>query len=124
MFVGWVKLKLIFLRKGTSVSRNNECKLYLIQSSENKKDELITYPANELYDSELFSACVNYLEAAKTPWLIMSVLHGLLWPTTVIAPYDLSKISDTERESRIRQQLDKVSSSNTILSVLNLQTSI
>jgi hypothetical protein len=60
-------------------------------------------PARELYVSPLFRAARAYAERHYGPgrWLILSALHGLVDPETVLAPYDLNlrQLSDREREA-------------------------
>ena len=60
-------------------------------------------PARELYVSPLFGAARAYAERHYGPgrWLILSALHGLVDPETVLVPYDLSlrQLSDREREA-------------------------
>jgi hypothetical protein len=47
-------------------------------------------PAADLYTGVLFRAARQYTEAQGGPWAILSALHGLILPDTVIAPYDIS----------------------------------
>ena len=60
-------------------------------------------PARNLYVSPLFRAARAYSERHYGPrrWLILSALHGLVDPETVLAPYDLSlrQLSAREREA-------------------------
>ena len=60
-------------------------------------------PARELYVSPLFRAASAYAERQYGPgrWLILSALHGLLDPNTILHPYDLSlrQLSAREREA-------------------------
>jgi hypothetical protein len=46
-------------------------------------------PAADLYVSSLFKKARTYAER-RGRWFILSALHGLLDPTTVIAPYDVT----------------------------------
>lgn len=45
--------------------------------------------AREMYTSQLFRFSRAYVEATCDRWFILSAHHGLLEPTTVIAPYNL-----------------------------------
>lgn len=45
--------------------------------------------AAELYTSDLFRKSVRYAEVTGASWAVLSALYGLVWPDTVIAPYDL-----------------------------------
>jgi hypothetical protein len=60
-------------------------------------------PACELYVSPLFRAARAYAERQYGPgrWLILSALHGLVDPDTILDPYDLSlrQLSAREREA-------------------------
>ena len=45
-------------------------------------------PARELYSSPLFRKMRALVENGGAPWFILSALHGLVAPDTVIAPYE------------------------------------
>lgn len=47
-------------------------------------------PARDLYTSHWFKKVRNLVESADAPWLVLSALHGLVEPTKVISPYELS----------------------------------
>ncbi len=47
-------------------------------------------PAGELYTGSLFRAASAYARASGCPWLILSALHGVIAPETVIAPYEFT----------------------------------
>ena len=47
-------------------------------------------PAAELYTSTLFGGMKNLAEASGAPWYILSAKHGLVNPTTKLAPYELT----------------------------------
>lgn len=70
-------------------------------------------PAGELYVGPWFSKAARYVkEVLKTDWAIMSAKHGLLDPTQVIEPYDvsLSKMPMKHRRqwaSWVRVQISK-----------------
>jgi hypothetical protein len=53
--------------------------------------------ARDLYTSSLFRKGRAYADAAGCPWFILSAQHGLVSPTTVVAPYDL-RLSATSSE--------------------------
>jgi hypothetical protein len=46
-------------------------------------------PARELYVSQLFKKASAYAEATCDRWYVLSALHGLVRPDTVIEPYDV-----------------------------------
>jgi hypothetical protein len=67
-------------------------------------------PAADLYISDLFKKARTYAER-RGRWFILSALHGLLDPTAVIAPYDvtLKKMSAAKRREwgrRVRDQME------------------
>lgn len=57
-------------------------------------------PAAELYVSPLFRLRREYVERRCDKWLILSALHGVLDPTTVIEPYDVTLTRMGVRERR------------------------
>ena len=66
--------------------------------------------AADLYVSALFKKARTYAER-RGRWFILSALHGLLDPTAVIAPYDvtLKKMSAAKRREwgrRVRDQME------------------
>src|SRR6516162_8116839 len=68
-------------------------------------------PAADLYVSSLFKKARTYAER-RGRWFILSALHGLVHPATVIAPYDvtLKKMPAQERREwgqKVRTQMDK-----------------
>jgi hypothetical protein len=68
-------------------------------------------PAADLYVSALFKKARTYAER-RGRWFILSALHGLVDPATVIAPYNvtLKKMPAQERREwgqKVRTQLDK-----------------
>src|SRR5262249_6702761 len=67
-------------------------------------------PAADLYVSPLFKKARNYAEQ-RGRWFILSALHGLLDPTEVIAPYNvtLKKMPAQKRREwgqKVRQQME------------------
>lgn len=46
-------------------------------------------PARELYTSQLFRKASAYAEAHSDRWYILSALHGLVSPETVLEPYNV-----------------------------------
>jgi cytoplasmic iron level regulating protein YaaA (DUF328/UPF0246 family) len=67
-------------------------------------------PAADLYVSSLFRKSRKYAERLGR-WFILSALHGLLDPATVIGPYDmtLTKMSAQERRAwgeEVRDQIE------------------
>lgn len=45
-------------------------------------------PARELYTSQLFRKASQYAEANSDRWYVLSALHGVVSPETVLEPYD------------------------------------
>src|SRR6516162_3433135 len=67
-------------------------------------------PAADLYVSDLFKKARRYAER-RGRWFILSALHGLLDPSAVIAPYDvtLKKMSAAKRREwgqKVRKQME------------------
>ena len=46
-------------------------------------------PARDLYVSQLFRKASAYAEASCDRWYVLSALHGLVHPDTVLEPYDV-----------------------------------
>ncbi|MCR5943935.1 hypothetical protein FG152_24490 [Ochrobactrum sp. XJ1] len=55
-------------------------------------------PAADLYQSAWFKKARAYVEARNAPWFVLSALHGLVDPTEVIAPYDVTLIGMSSHE--------------------------
>jgi hypothetical protein len=67
--------------------------------------------AAELYTSSWFVKARSLVEATGAPWFILSAEHGLVAPSTVIAPYEktLRTMSVAERQAwaeRVTSQLE------------------
>ena len=67
-------------------------------------------PAEDLYISDLFKKARTYAERSGR-WFILSALHGLLDPSMVIAPYDvtLKQMPAAKRREwgrRVRDQME------------------
>ena len=56
-------------------------------------------PARDLYTSDLFRKSVAYVEARGEPWAVLSALHGVVAPDTMLEPYNVTLLSMT-REQR------------------------
>jgi hypothetical protein len=68
-------------------------------------------PAVDLYVSDLFKKARSYAER-RGSWFILSALHGLLDPSAVIDPYDmtLKTMSAAKRREwgqKVREQMEK-----------------
>jgi hypothetical protein len=69
-------------------------------------------PARELYVSPLFKKASAYAEATCDRWYVLSALHGLVHPDTVLEPYDV-RLGTSHRNTppihqwgaRVRDQL-------------------
>lgn len=57
-------------------------------------------PAGELYTSALFLKARQYAKRATESWYILSAMHGLLAPTTIIEPYEKTLNAMEARERR------------------------
>jgi hypothetical protein len=60
--------------------------LYLIACSQSKLDRAA--PARALYTGQAFKLAIKAAEAAQADILILSALHGVLYPEDIIAPYN------------------------------------
>ena len=60
-----------------------------------------TYPASDIYESELFLKSKEYAERNGDEWGILSALYGYIKPETRIAPYDrtLNDLPKHERDA-------------------------
>lgn len=67
-------------------------------------------PARELYTSVWFRKVRAILEASDASWFILSALHGLVRPDTILAPYEhtLNSASVAERRAWARRTLDEL----------------
>lgn len=70
--------------------------LHLIACSAGKLDHAA--PARLLYTSDLFRKSVAYAETLGAPWIILSALHGVVEPDTVLEPYDVTLLGMSRRE--------------------------
>lgn len=57
-------------------------------------------PARDLYTSWLFRGARNVVETTCDRWYILSALHGVIDPDTIIAPYDYTLKGATVHERR------------------------
>ncbi len=79
-----------------------------------KTKQAFACAAGDLYTSPLFTLSVEWLKnQGVTEWYILSAEHGLLHPSTVVAPYEkaLSKMSKWEHGEwcgKIHTQVKKV----------------
>jgi hypothetical protein len=77
-------------------------------------------PARDLYTSPLFRAARTYAERKYECWFILSAKYGLVDPSTVVEPYDLSlrELSAAERAGwslRVRDELVERFPTTTVL---------
>lgn len=64
-------------------------------------------PACELYTGNLFQGTRRHVEAAGYDrWFILSALHGLVEPDTVLEPYDVRLPKRTEDRQRWARQVE------------------
>lgn len=68
--------------------------LHLVACAATKLD--VAAPAGDLYISDWFSKARAYVEATGAPWRILSALHGIVDPQSVIEPYDTTLIGAPE----------------------------
>ena len=65
-----------------------------------KQKRSVACAARDLYTSPLFVGRRRYVESGCDRWFILSALHGLLDPLTVIEPYEMSLTRQTSRFRR------------------------
>ena len=71
--------------KKEEIIRVSLVKIALVACCKKKLDHAA--PARDLYQSTLFKLSRRYAEQQDI-WFILSADHGLLWPDTVVKPYD------------------------------------
>jgi hypothetical protein len=61
--------------------------------------------AKDLYLSPLFRMSRQWIERQGVPWFILSAKYGLLEPSRIVEPYDLtlSHLTATQRMESVRQ---------------------
>lgn len=71
-------------------------KIYLVAGC----GKQLTYPAaaKDLYYSQHFQACRRYVEDQESRWYILSPLHQVINPETIIKPYDKSPYTLSHQE--------------------------
>lgn len=69
-------------------------------------------PARELYTSGLFEISARFVQAYTDEWFILSALHGVLEPGTVIAPYErsLARMTPEARRNWRRKVAEQIAS--------------
>ncbi len=70
--------------------------IYLITCVKKKRQE--DSPASELYTSSLFRKLKALAEKKSDAWFILSARYGLVKPSQVIAPYELTLSTMPKRE--------------------------
>lgn len=73
-------------------------KIGLVACAKLKMDHAV--PAKDLYTSDLFKKARTYCEQNYDAWYILSALHGLVHPDSVIAPYDVT-LNDMKKQERM-----------------------
>jgi hypothetical protein len=78
-------------------------KIGLVGCVKQKSD--VGQPAATLYTSTLFKGRVRYVERSCDRWFVLSALHGLVEPTTVLKPYDVTLTRASRQQRRQWSQL-------------------
>lgn len=65
-----------------------------------KEKAAVARPAAELYTSTLFRGRAVYVQRSCDRWLILSALHGVVEPSTVLDPYDVSLVQASRSRCR------------------------
>ena len=60
--------------------------------------------AKDLYQSDWFKKARTYVESTGSPWKILSALHHVVSPDTVIGPYDSALTYPGDPNNRCRRQ--------------------
>ena len=94
--------------------------IYLVAASEMQKRDKTAREAKDLYNSPMFCACREFVEAIEADWLILSEMHGLIWPYTMLAAYNPKHLSDDEKMHRIERAISGDVIANTLISSLEL----
>lgn len=94
--------------------------VYLVAASDVQDREQTACEAKDLYKSPMFCACKTFVEVQESPWLILSDMHGVLWPDAMIAPYDPTQLGDDERMVRVERALNHDVIANTLISILGM----
>lgn len=73
-------------------------------------------PAREFYAGALFQASVRWAESWSFRWMVLSGLHGLIAPDTIVEPYDTRLTPMTPaRPAVLRSQLPDDATSIVVL---------
>ncbi|BDP33398.1 hypothetical protein R7D97_16690 [Vibrio sp. Vb5031] len=95
--------------------------VYIVSASVEQDWSEKAIEAHSLYTSPMFCACKTYVEKKGSPWLILSDMHGVVWPDTMLAPYDSAQLSDQEKSHRIERAFDPDALASTLIVTLQIQ---
>lgn len=96
-------------------------KIYIFSGSELQVNDYPALEAKSLYSSEQFIKNAQLAERMRINWLILSDMHGLVWPETMLAPYDKECMQEAEKSMRLKRALQPDIVANTVISALHLQ---
>lgn len=74
--------------KEVKMIRETPARIILIGCGKTKRT--VSCSAADMYEGSLFRARLAHARRSGCPWWIISAKHGLLSPSTVIEPYDVS----------------------------------
>ncbi|EJL6460716.1 hypothetical protein NMR92_001340 [Vibrio cholerae] len=95
--------------------------VYIVSASVEQNWSEKAIEAHSLYTSPMFCACKTYVEKKGVPWLILSDMHGVVWPDTMLAPYNPEQLSDKEKVHRIERAFDPDALASTLIVTLQIQ---
>lgn len=98
----------------------NSC-VYVVAGTATQNRGAKALPARDLYSSPLFKSHKDHLIKNKANWLILSDMHGLVWPDAMLAPYDPDLMGDAEKAHRLGRALQKNVVANTLIMSFCLQ---
>jgi hypothetical protein len=65
-----------------------------------KRKRPVASPAEDLYVSALFKGRRRWVDRTCSRWFILSALHGLVEPRTILEPYDFTLVTASRPERR------------------------
>lgn len=95
--------------------------IFIVASSPIQNTNVTVLEAQNLYKSSAFSNCKHFVLKNKYDWLILSDMHGLLWPYISLTNYDSNSLCDLEKEHRLERALSRETVANTLISCLGLK---
>jgi len=76
-------------------------RIYIIPGSTEQAKEGNIVSASDLYLSDQYKLCKRMMIQLELNWLIVSQVHGLIWPEMQISNYEQAIMSDAEVNGRL-----------------------